>query len=39
MLQNLAVDKSSYEEALEKIFHAYHQSILEILQLLFRAAA
>jgi len=38
LLQNLAIDKSSYEEALEKIFHTYHQSIEDILQLLFKAA-
>ena len=38
LLQNLAVDKSSYEEAVEKIFNAHHHSIEEILKLLFKGA-
>jgi len=39
LLQYLAVDKSSYEEAHEKIFGFYNQSIEEILQILLGAAA
>jgi len=38
LLQNLVVDKSFYDEANEKIFSIYNQSIEEILQILFRAA-
>ena len=39
MLQNLAVDKSSYEEAREKIFSTHHKSIEAILQILFSTAS
>ena len=39
MLQNLVVDKPSYEEAHEKIFSTHHQSIEAILKILFRTAA
>jgi len=38
LLQNLVVDKSSYEEGVEKIFKFYRQPIEEILKILFKAA-